>query len=168
MPVERDAMRRARGRKKRIGYSKRMETPAPLPERVSVALATVPGVAAVALGGSRATGAAHVASDYDIGLYFSERVGLDVRRLLEIVEGLVDEPASARLTEVGGWGPWIVGGGWLTVAGNKVDLLYRPIESVERVIGDCRDGRISVDYQPGLRTASARRSGWAKSRSAGR
>jgi hypothetical protein len=149
MPVERDAMRRARGRKKRIGYSKRMETPAPLPERVSVALATVPGVAAVALGGSRATGAAHVASDYDIGLYFSERVGLDVRRLLEVVEGLVDEPASARLTEVGGWGPWIVGGGWLTIAGNKVDLLYRPIESVERVIGDCRDGRISVDYQPG-------------------
>ena len=53
------------------------------------------------------------------------------------------------MTEVGGWGPWIVGGGWLTIAGKKVDLLYRPIEAVERVIGECREGRVSMDYQPG-------------------
>jgi hypothetical protein len=104
-----------------------METPDPLPDRVSAALAAVPGVVAVALGSSRATGAAHAASDYDIGLYFSEGAGLDVARLLEAAKGLVDEPGAAWLTEVGGWGPWIVGGGWLTTAGNKVDLLYRPI-----------------------------------------
>ena len=133
----------------RIGYFVRMETPDPLLDRVSAALAAVPGVAAVALGGSRATGAAHAASDYDIGLYFSERAGLDVVRLLEAAKGLVDEPGAARLTEVGGWGPWIVGGGWLTIAGKKVDLLYRPIESVETVICDCREGRVSMDYQPG-------------------
>ena len=126
-----------------------METPDPLLERVSAALAAVPGVVAVALGGSRATGAAHASSDTDIGLYFSERAGLDVQRLLEVVKGLVDDPAAAQVTEVGGWGPWIVGGGWLTIAGQKVDLLYRPIESVERVIGDCREGRVSMDYQPG-------------------
>ena len=78
MPVERDAMR-GPCRKKRIGYSGRMETPDPLLERVSAALAAVPGVVAVALGGSRATGAAHASSDNDIGLYFSERVGLDVQ-----------------------------------------------------------------------------------------
>jgi hypothetical protein len=126
-----------------------METPDPLLDRVSAALAAVPGVAAVALGGSRATGAAHAASDYDIGLYFSEGAGLDVVRLLEAAKGLVDEPGAARLTEVGGWGPWIVGGGWLTIAGKKVDLLYRPIESVETVIRDCRKGRVSMDYQPG-------------------
>src|SRR5579863_10356066 len=53
------------------------------------------------------------------------------------------------MTEGGGWGPWIVGGGWLTIAGNKVDLLYRPIESVEKVIGDCREGRVGKDYQSG-------------------
>jgi hypothetical protein len=126
-----------------------MNMPDPLLERVSAALAAVPGVLAVALGGSRATGAAHAASDTDIGLYFSERAGLDVPRLLEVVKGLVDEPTGAHLTEVGGWGPWIVGGGWLTISGQKVDLLYRPIESVERVIGDCREGRVSMDYQPG-------------------
>ena len=61
----------------------------------------------------------------------------------------MDEAAAAQVTEVGGWGPWIVGGGWLTIGGQKGDLLYRPIESVERVICDCREGRVSMDYQPG-------------------
>jgi hypothetical protein len=126
-----------------------METPDPFLERISVALTAVPGVVAVTLGGSRATGAAHAASDYDVGLYLSERVGLDVEHLLEVVKGLVDDSAAAKVTEVGGWGPWIVGGGWLTIASSKVDLLYRPIESVEKVIRDCHDGRISMDYQPG-------------------
>jgi hypothetical protein len=106
-------------------------------------------VVAVALAGSRASGAAHAASDYDIGLYFSESAGLDVNRLLEAAKGLVDQPGAARVTEVGGWGPWIVGGGWLKIAGKKTDLLYRPIEAVERVIRDCREGRVSMDYQPG-------------------
>ena len=126
-----------------------METLHPFLERVSPALAVVPGVVAVALGGSRVTGAAHASSDYDVGLYFSERAGLDVERLLKVVKGLVDEPDAARVTEIGGWGPWIVGGGWLRIAAKKVDLLYRPIESVEKVIRDCRDGRVSMDYQPG-------------------
>ena len=89
----------------------RMETPDPVLERVSAALAAVPGVVAVALGGSRATGAEHSASDYDIGLYFSEAAGLDVKRLLEAAKGLVDDSDAAGVTEVGGWGPWIVGGG---------------------------------------------------------
>jgi predicted nucleotidyltransferase len=126
-----------------------METPDPFLERVSTVLAAVPGVGAVALGGSRATGAAHPVSDYDIGLYFAEGGGLDIERLLKAVKELVDDPGAARITEVGGWGPWIVGGGWLTIAGRKVDLLYRPIESVERVIRDCREARIAMDYQPG-------------------
>jgi hypothetical protein len=141
--------RRATSGEKRIGYRARMETPDPLLERVSTALAVVPGVVGVVLGGSRATGAAHASSDYDIGLYFNERVGLDVERLRDVLRSLVDEPAAAQVTEVGGWGPWIVGGGWLTIAGKKVDLLYRPIESVERVIRECREGRVSMDYQPG-------------------
>ena len=126
-----------------------METPEPLLDRVTPVLAAVPGVVAIVLGGSRASGAAHSGSDYDLGLYFREAAGLDVGRLLEAVKGLVDDPSAAAVTEVGGWGPWIVGGGWLTIAGKKVDLLYRPIESVEAVIRDCRDGRISMDYQPG-------------------
>ena len=47
-------------------------------ERISPVLAAVPGVAAVAPGGSRASGAAHSASDTDIGLCFSERAGVDL------------------------------------------------------------------------------------------
>ena len=126
-----------------------MDSSDPLLERVSAALAGVPGVVSVVLGGSRAIGAAHASSDYDIGLYFSERAKLDVERLHGVVRSLVDEPEAAQVTEVGGWGPWIVGGGWLTIGGRKVDLLYRPVESVERVIRECREGRVSMDYQPG-------------------
>jgi predicted nucleotidyltransferase len=126
-----------------------METHDLLLEHFVSALAVIPGVIAIALGGSRATGAAHASSDTDIGLYFSERAGLDVQRLRDVLKGLVDEPAAAHITEVGGWGPWIVGGGWLSMAGKKVDLLYRPIESVEKVIRDCCEGRVTMDYQPG-------------------
>jgi Nucleotidyltransferase domain len=126
-----------------------METPDSLLDRVTPVLAAVPGVVALVLGGSRASGAAHSGSDYDLGLYFRRAAGLDVARLLEAAKGLVDDPGAATVTEVGGWGPWIVGGGWLTIAGKKVDLLYRPIESVETIIRDCRDGRVSMDYQPG-------------------
>jgi Nucleotidyltransferase domain len=133
---------------RRSTYCK-MESPDPLLDRVSPVLADVPGVVAIALGGSRASGAAHVGSDYDLGLYFSEGAGLDVASLLAAVKGLVDDPGAAAVTEVGGWGPWIVGGGWLSIDGRKVDLLYRPIEGVEKVIRECREGRISVDYQPG-------------------
>ncbi len=126
-----------------------MQTPDPLLERLSPVLAAVPGVIALVLGGSRASGAAHSSSDYDLGLYFREDAGLDVGRLLEAAKGLVDDPSAAAVTEVGGWGPWIVGGGWLSVAGKKIDLLYRPIESVAKVIRDCREGRVVIDYQPG-------------------
>ena len=85
-----------------MGDLVRMETPDPLLERVLAALAAVPGVVSVVLGGSRATGAAHASSDYDIGLYFSERLDLNVTRLLEVVRRLVDKPAAAQVTEVGG------------------------------------------------------------------
>ena len=53
------------------------------------------------------------------------------------------------MTAVGGWGPRIVGGGWLSIAGRKVDLLYRGVEPVREVIAECCAGRIRMDYQPG-------------------
>lgn len=121
----------------------------PLLSRVAPALATVPGVRAVVLGGSRARGTATPGSDYDIGLYYRQGAPLNTVRLLEVVKGLVDDPGVASLTEVGGWGPWIVGGGWLRIGGTKVDLLYRCGEAVGEVIRDCQDGRVRIDYQPG-------------------
>jgi len=117
--------------------------------RIVPALADVPGVSAIALGGSRARGTAHDASDHDIGLYFSTGQPLDIDRLLLVAKTLVDDPDAAAVTPVGEWGPWIVGGGWLSIGWQKVDLLYRRVEDVARVIDACRAGRISMDYQPG-------------------
>jgi hypothetical protein len=66
-----------------------------------------------------------------------------------VLKNLVDDPEAAAVTPVGGWGPWIVGGGWLSIGGQKVDLLYRNTEAVANVITDCRAGRITMEYQPG-------------------
>jgi predicted nucleotidyltransferase len=82
-----------------------METPDPLLERVSAALDAIPGVVAVALGGSRAVGAAHAFSDYDIGLYFSERAELDVERLRKSSSpstGIISSMKRARSPQLRG------------------------------------------------------------------
>jgi hypothetical protein len=121
----------------------------PLLERIVPSLAKLPGVVAVVLGGSRARGTGKSNSDYDIGLYYGRETALDTSRLLAAVKNLVDDPATAAVTPIGGWGPRIVGGGWLSVAGLKVDLLYRSVEAVRAVIADCRSGTIAMDYQPG-------------------
>jgi predicted nucleotidyltransferase len=118
-------------------------------EQVTPVLAAAPGVVGIALGGSRARGTASAGSDYDLGLYYRSANPLDTDRLLEVARSLVDHPNAAFVTSIGGWGPWIVGGGWLSIGGRKVDLFYRCVEAVAEVIGDCRDGRIVMDYQPG-------------------
>jgi hypothetical protein len=109
----------------------------------------VPGVVGVVLGGSRARGTAHAASDYDIGIYYGPDKPLDTACLLNVARDLVDDSSAAAITPVGGWGPRIVGGGWLSIEGREVDLLYRGIEPVRAVISACRAGQISMDYQPG-------------------
>lgn len=121
----------------------------PLLARIIPVLADVPGVAAIVLGGSRARGTAHETSDTDLGLYYRDGAALDVDRLRAAVTGLVDDPTAAHVTPVGEWGPWIVGGAWLTIGGRKVDLLYRSIDEVADVIDACRNGEISMHYQPG-------------------
>ena len=121
----------------------------PLLTRLTTALAEVPGVAAIVLGGSRARGSAHPASDYDIGLYFTAANPLDTERLLAAVKTVADAPAAAAVTPIGEWGPWIVGGAWLSIEGQKVDLLYRNADAVEAVMESCRSGIVTMDYQPG-------------------
>ncbi|WP_076862773.1 nucleotidyltransferase domain-containing protein [Bradyrhizobium mercantei] len=121
----------------------------PLLARIIPVLADVPGVATIVLGGSRARGTAHEASDYDLGLYYRDGAALDIDRLRAAATGLVDDPAAVHVTRVGEWGPWIVGGAWLAIGGRKVDLLYRSVEQVTAVIDACRNGEISMHYQPG-------------------
>ena len=121
----------------------------PLIERLVPALSSVPGVDAVVLGGSRARGDATPESDYDLGLYFRADTPFDVRDLRAAVAPFLDAPEEATITEIGEWGKWIVGGGWLRIGGQAVDLLYRDADSVAAVIDEARRGIISVDYQPG-------------------
>lgn len=118
-------------------------------QRLASALAEVPGVEAIVLGGSRARGTAHAGSDYDIGMYYTAAVPLDTGALLRTAKHLADNPAGTTVTSIGEWGPWIVGGAWLSVKGRKVDLLYRNVEAVAGVIDACRSGHITMDYQPG-------------------
>ena len=121
----------------------------PLLTRLVSAFRDVPGVAAVVLGGSRARGSAHPTSDYDIGLYFTAASPLDTERLRTAAKEIADDPAATTVTPTGEWGPWIVGGAWLTVQGRKVDLLYRNADAVEAVMTSCHAGLVTMDYQPG-------------------
>lgn len=120
----------------------------PLLTRLTPVLAAVPGVQAVVLGGSRARGTARSSSDYDIGLYRSA-ARFDTDRLLTVVKSIADDPDAAIVTRINEWGSWIVGGAWLSIEGRKVDLLYRNVDDVERVMSACRDGQVLMTYQPG-------------------
>jgi predicted nucleotidyltransferase len=117
--------------------------------RLVAALSGVPGVEAIALGGSRARGTAVATSDYDIGLYYRANRPIDIAALGKVAATLDDRGAEASVTAIGGWGPWIDGGGWLVVDGVHVDLLYRDIDRVAAAIDDAHVGKVERFYQPG-------------------
>ena len=97
------------------------------------------------------------ASGYDIGLYYQGDLDIaaleQVARTLDTpVDGRTYQPRAAdapRMTGIGGWGPWVNGGGWLTIDGQPVDILYRDAARVERVIGEVPDGRFECAYHYG-------------------
>lgn len=113
-----------------------MPIPAPVQDLVDQ-VAGLPGVEAVALGGSRARGTARPDSDWDLGVYY--RAGFD--------------PADVRalgydgtVVDIGGWGGGVFNGGaWLSVAGLPVDLLWRDLDVVEHEIAEAGAGRWRVE-----------------------
>lgn len=115
-------------------------------QRIVDALSPVHGLHAIVLGGSRARGIALDDSDFDIGLYYDSQQPFDHAAMQRAVLLLDD---NANLTKIGGWGAWIDGGGWLTVGGQRVDLLYRDLHKVRHVIDDCCMGHATPHYQPG-------------------
>jgi len=117
--------------------------------RLVVALARVPGVEAIALGGSRSRGTATAGSDYDIGLYYRGGRPIEIAALSRVVASLDDRGAEIEVTPLGGWGPWIDGGGWLLIGGVAVDLLYRNLDRVTAAIDDAHAGKVEAHYQPG-------------------
>jgi hypothetical protein len=60
--------------------------------------------------------------------------------LLDVARDLVDDSTAARVTPVGAWEPRIVGGGWPSIEGRKVDLPYRGGEPVTGGSGRGRSG----------------------------
>ena len=108
-------------------------------------LTDVGGVVGVCLGGSRARGTHSPDSDVDLGLYY--RPPLDTTALRLLAAELTGGPVE--VTEPGGWGPWVDGGGWLTVDGQHVDWIYRDLDRVHRIWRQCLAGQFEIGAQPG-------------------
>ena len=109
----------------------------------------VSGVKAIVLGGSRARGTNHSASDIDLGIYYDLRHPLNLTELAEVATKLDDKHRKDLITAIGGWGPWINGGGWLQIQSFPVDFLYRDLDKLNNVITSCLDGKVEIFYQPG-------------------
>ena len=108
--------------------------------QVASRLAGLPGVVAVALGGSRVTGGARPDSDWDFSLYYRG-------------SGQPFDPGALRtlgwdgdVFPLGHWGGGVFNGGaWLVVNGNRVDVHYRDLDDVEHRITEARAGRFGIE-----------------------
>jgi predicted nucleotidyltransferase len=102
-------------------------------EHVAGALASLPGVEAVALGGSRAQGTQRPGSDWDFALYY--RGGFDPADLRAL-------GWPGEVSEIGAWGGGVFNGGaWLTVDGRRTDVHYRDLDVVEHELAEAEQGR---------------------------
>jgi hypothetical protein len=100
-------------------------------------LAGLPGVRAVALGGSRASGTNRPDSDWDFAVYYRGAFSPDDLRA-------VGWPG--RVFEIGGWGGGVFNGGaWLHVDGRKVDVHYRDLDDVTRRLREAQAGRFGIE-----------------------
>jgi len=118
--------------------------------RLADQLVAVPGIAAVMLGGSRARGAEHPDSDVDLGLYYRSPLGVpELQALAETVAGARPGAGRPAVTEPGGWGPWVDGGGWLSIGGVAVDWIYRDLDRVQASAEMALDGRFGFHFQVG-------------------
>ncbi len=121
----------------------------PLIDDIVERISRADGVAAVVLGGSRARGTHTPASDVDLGIYYHPEQPLDLDALGRVAAEIDDEHRPGLLTPIGGWGPWINGGGWLTVRSAPVDFLYRDLGRVAAIVAACHAGQVDIAYQPG-------------------
>ncbi len=100
-------------------------------------LAALPGVTAVALGGSRAAGTARPDSDWDFAVYYRGRFDPDDLRALGW---------PGEVSEIGGWGGGVFNGGaWLEVDGRRVDVHYRDLDDVEHHLAEAVAGRFRIE-----------------------
>ncbi|MGA4848216.1 nucleotidyltransferase domain-containing protein [Streptomyces sp. G5(2025)] len=103
-------------------------------DHVADRLAALPGVEAVALGGSRAQGTHTADSDWDTAVYY---------------RGPAFDPAAlhaigweGQVSGIGEWGGGVFNGGaWLTVDGRRVDVHYRDLDVIEHEVEEAEAGR---------------------------
>lgn len=107
---------------------------------IGARLAELPGVVAVTLGGSRATGTATDDSDWDFGLYYRGTIDPDDVRALGW-PGQVFGP--------GDWGRIVNGGAWLEIDGTRVDLIYRDLDRVLHWTAEAEQGRFEIQREVG-------------------
>jgi predicted nucleotidyltransferase len=101
--------------------------------RVADRLAALPGVRAVALGGSRAQGTHAPDSDWDLAVYY--RGGFDPSDLRAV-------GWQGEVSEIGGWGGGVFNGGaYFTIDGHRVDVHYRDLDAVEHELAQAQLGR---------------------------
>ncbi|WP_285513238.1 nucleotidyltransferase domain-containing protein [Streptomyces sp. NBRC 14336] len=106
-------------------------------DSVADRLAGLPGVRAVALGGSRAQGTARPDSDWDLAVYYRGDFDPDDLRALGW---------EGEVSEIGGWGGGVFNGGaWLTVEGRRVDVHYRDLDVVGHELAEAEQGRFRVE-----------------------
>src|ERR1051326_1857589 len=108
-------------------------------------LGSIRGIRAVVLGGSYARGRAVGGSDIDLGIYYSDAEPFLIDAIRELSNAINDLPDPV-ITDFYQWGPWVNGGAWLTIGGQRVDFIYRSLEHVKRVISEAETGRFELNY----------------------
>jgi predicted nucleotidyltransferase len=105
-------------------------------DHVADRLGNLPGVEAVALGGSRARGTHRPDSDWDFGLYC--RGHFDPQTLRDI-------GWPGEVFEVGSWSKGAFNSGaWLEIEGRRSDVHYRDLDVIDREIEAAREGRFCI------------------------
>jgi predicted nucleotidyltransferase len=112
---------------------------------LAMRLGAVRGITAVVLGGSHARGRAQPVSDIDVGILYSEVAPFSIQSVRELAED-VNDTAGPVVTDFYEWGPWVNGGAWLTIGGQRVDFVYRNLNHLERVIVEAEAGGYELDY----------------------
>ena len=105
----------------------------------------LPGVEAVALGGSRVQGTSRPDSDWDVAVYYYDGFDPDAIRKLGW---------PCRLSDLGGWGPIFNGGGKLNVDALVIDIHYRDLGLIHRIHEAACQGEFTIErllfHQAGL------------------